>query len=171
MGWTMMCRGWMIPLLCVFAISSAGAQTQTRTVFPSVAALGGYHGGSTPPQYVSVSCYYAGIPCSGGGPFDLTISCGSGNGATLIPDADGNCYRRDNFGTNGVVDARQCGVVGDGEPAGFSLPGGVTHPDDGAVLNNCLGYASGAGVPVVTTGGGVILDNTGGGNRSPPPTQ
>jgi hypothetical protein len=84
---------------------------------------------------------------------------GLDNGATLIQDSAGNCFYRKNFGPNGIVDARQCGVYGDG----------LTHTPlgDGDLLKACLNVAANqatlknpTGLLVVNTGGGVILDNT-----------
>lgn len=82
--------------------------------------------------------------------------------ATIIKDSKTSmtggpdCYHRKNLGVNGVIDARQCGVRGDGTT------------DDYAALTTCLDLAGVAGLSlgtganpvVVNTGGGVILDNS-----------
>jgi len=118
---------------------------------------------------VSVTCYHAVTTdsiCAGGGDFDRILysptdpNCfqrsGLDNGATLIQDSAGNCFYRKNFGLNGIVDARQCGVYGDG----------LTHTpfSDETLLQNCLNVAANLAVlplpniaPVVTTGGGNVL--------------
>ena len=81
-------------------------------------------------DYISVACYYGQTTgytidnsiCAGGGDFDRLPSDDAkcfqqpDNGATLILDKDKDCYFRKNFGLNGVVDARQCGVVATGRP-------------------------------------------------------
>jgi hypothetical protein len=150
----MLLRFAFIAICFVFVTHSAVADN--RVVFPTVNALTLNAGGAMPPPYVTVSCYYIGTVCSGGGDFDVGPACGAGNNATEVVDASGNCYYRKNFGVSGIVDARQCGVVGDGRPAS-----GITgRPDDATLLNNCITYASGVGYHIVTTGGGVILDNT-----------
>lgn len=127
---------------------------------------------------MSVSCYYPSniTPvCAGGGDFDRIVGV-TGNtcrqiadGAFIIHDGqtgnDTQCFQRENFGLNGIVDARQCGVIGDGKPEKTT---GTYHPDDGAILKNCLKTSASnptsqyghPGYHIVTTGGGVILDNT-----------
>jgi len=110
---------------------------------------------------VTVTCYYYSVSkavCSGGGDFDNGGQCdtGSDNGATIIRDGGGNCWYRKNFGLNGIVDARQCGIRGDGidhsDLAAAKL-------DDADLLVNCMNIAAANGYYTVSTGGGVILDN------------
>lgn len=120
---------------------------------------------------ISVTCYHSSLPagiCAGGGDFDRILfdavnpPCNAtnlDNGATLIQDDQHDCFYRKNFGVNGVVDARQCGVYGDGQ----------THsPSDGELLNACLQIAanlkavkSPTPLTVVNTGGGIVLVNSG----------
>lgn len=108
---------------------------------------------------VTVTCYYPNTVgtsiCAGGGDFDKGDNCHGNitNYGTIIKDTGNNCWYRKNFGLNGVVDARQCGVVGDGKPSSSS------HVDDADRLMKCLTQASDNGIPVVNTGGGAILDN------------
>jgi hypothetical protein len=148
-----------------FVIDSIGVRgtTDTSTLRGGTWSLAGQ-------AKISVTCYYPGLVsaiCSGGGDFDRALSsdttnCGTGvndNDGTIIKDAGGNCFYRKNFGLNGVVDARQCGVIGDGADH--------SPKNDGELLNACLTLASTFlvpasqfGVRVVNTGGGVILDNT-----------
>lgn len=148
-----------------FVIDSIGVRgtTDTSTLRGGTWSLAGQ-------AKTSVTCYYPGLVsaiCSGGGDFDRALSsdttnCGTGvndNDGTIIKDAGGNCFYRKNFGLNGVVDARQCGVIGDGADH--------SPKNDGELLNACLTLASTFlvpasqfGVRVVNTGGGVILDNT-----------
>ncbi len=140
-----------------------------RTVVPSIDGANGVRARdlSDPAYtYISITCYHGESPdsiCAGGGDFDRVLfdplnspcnATGLDNGATLIQDTQHNCFYRKNFGLNGVVDARQCGVWGDG-----------IH-EDGALLLNCMKIAAQTVTPaptnalaVVTTGGGVILDN------------
>ena len=104
---------------------------------------------------ISVTCYYPGMiahACAGGGDFDRSSLTGQpcrnrADGATVINDNETGdstqCFERKNFGLNGTVDARQCGVVGDGLPANGVVGDANYHPDDGAVLVNCLNIASG----------------------------
>jgi hypothetical protein len=142
-------------------------------VVDSVETLQGGDFSTSDYGYITVTCYHhyttANTICAGGGDFDRipggTSPCPltgtANNGATIIQDAAPHfdCFYRKNFGLNGVVDARQCGVWGDG----------ADHtPSDGAALQTCLNLAAKilAGfppniVPVVNTGGGVILDNWG----------
>src|SRR5690242_1679426 len=77
---------------------------------------------------IFVSCYYdpAVVPtCAGGGDFDLvevgsTCQALSADDVTIVKDGrtmghgGPDCFHRRNFGLNGIVDARQCGIVGDG---------------------------------------------------------
>ena len=74
------------------------------------------------------------------------------DGAYVIADgrtgSGPDCFQRENFGVNGVADARQCGVHGDGST------------DDTALLQNCLDLANTLHVPVVNTGGGIVLANS-----------
>ncbi len=121
---------------------------------------------------ISVTCYYPSTianVCAGGGDFDRSSRTGldcrnHADGAYLIQDAEtgGNtqCFQRQNFGLNGVVDARQCGVVGDGLPGVGMIGDQDYHPDDAARLNVCITSAQATGYHIVTTGGGAILDNT-----------
>jgi hypothetical protein len=84
---------------------------------------------------VTVTCYHPSAPeliCAGGGDFDKgSCTSVSNNFVTVVKDGQGtgSCWFRKNFGLNGFVDARQCGVYGDG-----------IH-DDGATLNTCLAIA------------------------------
>lgn len=77
----------------------------------------------------------------------FTVSCS--NGGLFFPDSVGHCFKRTDFGIKGVVDARQCGVMGIG----------LTH-DDYNSLNTCLLLANALNFPVVSTGGGQVYDNT-----------
>lgn len=109
---------------------------------------------------VTVTCYYPSDDkaiCAGGGDFDKH-ACGSDdtNFGTVIKDQDSNCWYRKNFGLNGIVDARQCGVRGDGidhsDLAAAKL-------DDADLLVNCMNIAADNGYYTVSTGGGVIVNN------------
>jgi hypothetical protein len=144
-------------LLLGFAASAAPAAAQsTRVVVSDVSTL--QTATSSPGQYLSITCYHpsaTNVPCAGGGDFDRATSCGTDtdNGATILQDsvATKNCYYRKNWGLNGVIDARQCGVYADG-----------SH-DDTSVLNACMSLAaansasSRPGYSVVSTGGGQLL--------------
>jgi hypothetical protein len=87
----------------------------------------------------------------------VTITTTCNNGANYISDGSSHCFQRTNFGSGGVVDARQCGIVGD-----------FSNTSDAANLNTCMTLASifsGSSpnvqaITTVFTGGGVILDNT-----------
>ncbi|HEX3945368.1 MAG TPA: hypothetical protein VHW69_14905 [Rhizomicrobium sp.] len=128
---------------------------------------------------IIVTCYHATADpdaiCAGGGDFDRTLAgegtCtgpGLDNGATIIQDNQNDCFYRKNFGLNGVVDARQCGIWGDGVASHTVTHGGHnTTYNDVDLLNNCLDIASLSITPTlqnsllsVTTGGGVVVDNT-----------
>jgi hypothetical protein len=152
----------------------SGTTDTCRTVVSSIDTLVAGTTYSDPQYaYITVTCYHDPSPanaiCAGGGDFDRIPFGTSGctgtttNGATLIHDHHGgglqpDCFFRKNFGLNGVVDARQCGVWGDG-----------VH-DDGAALNTCMLIAVERNLSsdpplqnalhIVSTGGGVILDNT-----------
>jgi hypothetical protein len=150
---------WCVPPFLVAAVynpSNSGDGTTLKG--------GAGNGEST----VIVSCYYPAsynATCQGGGTFDSisNSSCPSLNNFVTVISTSTNCFYRRDFGLNGVVDARQCGVVGDGLPPSSITP---THPDDADLLNKCIGIASTVSdsvpirVPVVNIGGGVILDNT-----------
>jgi len=117
--------------------------------------LGG-HWGTSPNIHdrVAVTCYYPDTVgtsiCAGGGDFDKANCHGDNtNFGTIIKDQDGACWYRKNFGLNGVVDARQCGVIGSGK---FT-------DQDAANLQNCLNLAKDNNIPVVNTGGGQIRDD------------
>jgi hypothetical protein len=149
-------------VLVFLALTLANAAlADTRVVVADVATL--QASTTSPGAFITITCYYSTTPtCAGGGDFDRNL-CGTDtdNGATIIQDnqTTKKCYYRKNFGLNGVVDARQCGVIGDGKPQGTG------HPDDAARLDTCLKLAAGQlgssyAIPVVNTGGGVILDNT-----------
>lgn len=126
------------------------ARAQTRTVISDVAYIHG-HILTTSPTYdfITVTCYDAGAAqCAGGGDFDRGASGCTNNDATVITDAktpSPNCFYRKNFGLNGVVDARQCGVRGDGST------------NDYTALNTCLTLAAAAKIPTVNTGGGQVI--------------
>lgn len=165
-------------LICWVFIDQAESQSVNcssvacRTVVNSVDALRGGTFSTAPYAQITVTCYHtntADVICAGGGDFDRILysssdpncfqTVGLDNGATLIQDHGGNCFYRKNFGLNGIVDARQCGVYGDG----------LTHTPlgDGDLLQACLNVAANqatlknpTGLLVVNTGGGVILDNT-----------
>ena len=85
---------------------------------------------------------------------------GNSNFATIIQDhnSTGACWFRKNFGLNGIVDARQCGVVGDGATA-----------NDVYALINCMNLAAANNIYRTFTGGGIILDDHTYGNITPPP--
>lgn len=148
-----------------------------RTVVSSIDKLAGAGSDYSAPQfsYISVTCYHeplsAASICAGGGDFDQIVAKQSGcpstlksDSATIIKDSVGNCFFRKNFGLNGIVDARQCGVYGDG-----------AHPTDAATLKNCMNIAAQNGIYRVSTGGGVVLDdhsnpNSGGDYNIIPPS-
>jgi hypothetical protein len=112
---------------------------------------------------VTVTCYYgtamAKNICAGGGDFDRVdhtdMGCGgtTDNWGTIIKDHAGNCFYRKNWKLSGVIDARQCGVVGDG------------IADDTTALAKCLSLADSAsnppGAPIVSTGGGQVRIDSG----------
>jgi len=151
------------------ATDCSGGTASCRTVVGSIDDLQGMNTtGNNAYKYISVTCYYAASAdtiCAGGGDFDRvdyvngTDPCSSihlDNGATLIQDQGHNCFYRKNFGLNGIVDARQCGVHGD------------SSTDDTADLNTCLKIAANLkspslpnAIPVVSTGGGMVLVNSG----------
>jgi hypothetical protein len=158
-------------VLVAILVTLAGAKAQDcgtvvcRTVVSSVEVLhtatGGFSGEAY--KYITVTCYHepsgASAICAGGGDFDRVdadLCTDLHNGATIVTDAVGNCFYRKNFGLNGIVDARQCGVYGDD-----------IH-DDGDALNKCMQFAAeqtGSGAlpnpyHIVTTGGGVVLSNS-----------
>jgi hypothetical protein len=151
-------RRFAFAILCVIFASPAVAQ---RTVVGSIGTVGTtdtttLRGGTWNQTNITVTCYYKPASlnaiCAGGGDFDLSGTMCSDNGATVIQViANNNCYYRKNWGLNGVIDARQCGIYGDS-----------TH-DDAQTLNNCLTYASSdfatsrPGYSVVSTGGGQVL--------------
>jgi hypothetical protein len=162
----------------------AGADTY-RTIVPAVydpasstnpdTLFGAAWGDSV--SQVTVTCYHpaaANVACAGGGDFDKGDCPSEGsnqsNFATLIQDTGntGSCWYRKNFGLNGVVDARQCGVYGDGLPGQGSSGDPDYRPDDGDTLNACLTIAAATNASdpalqnklhIVTTGGGVVLAN------------
>jgi hypothetical protein len=161
---------------CLLFASSALADDPSRTIVRAIVDTTGDSsqnaqtltlGDWDTKSQVTVTCYYwapPGTVCAGGGDFDDSGTCdvGTDNGATKIRNThNGHCWYRKNFGLNGVADARQCGVIGDGLPSSNTAPNTAGyHPDDAAFLQNCLTVASNSGIPVVSTGGGVILDNT-----------
>jgi len=105
---------------------------------------------------VTVTCYYPTAitqNCVGGGDFDTKTSCtDTDNKVTVIRDnsTPNNCFYRKDFGLNGIADARQCGVIGDG-----------LANTDVANLNNCMTVAAANNIYRTYTGGGAILDNPG----------
>lgn len=93
---------------------------------------------------VTVTCYYPlgeSAICGGGGEFDLH-DCGNdtNNFTTVVREktGEGQCWYRKNFGLNDVVDARQCGVRGDGIDLREFLS---TSFDDADRLQACVGLA------------------------------
>lgn len=125
-------------------------------------------------EKLSITCYYPATiakVCAGGGDFDRISDTGltcrqEADGAYIIQDGESGtgtqCFQRQNFGLDGVVDARQCGVIGDGLPAHGLIGDADFHPDDGARLNGCLTNAPPKPIyHIVSTGGGVIRDDTG----------
>lgn len=171
----------LVVLFCSLALQASA--DDLRTIVRGIVDSTGSHAADTligrdltGVNQVTVTCYYwasAGSVCAGGGDFDDAGPCDTGtdNGATIIRSSttSHHCWYRKNFGLNGVVDARQCGVVGDGLPA-YGTPNVTAnyHPADGARLQQCMNIAASLSVPdgdqnplsVVNTGGGVILDNT-----------
>jgi hypothetical protein len=143
----------------------SGPALAQRTVVAAIGPLGTtdsttLRGGTSTQTNITVTCYYKSLSpnaiCAGGGDFDLSGTTCSDNGATVIQvTANSNCYYRKNWGLNGVIDARQCGVYGDGVD------------DDTSALNNCLMDAlpdpttSRPGYSIVSTGGGRVLVKTG----------
>jgi hypothetical protein len=154
--------GKIIVGVAILFASSVFAQTfSARQAIPNIYTL--RNTTVTLSTQLNVTCYYSGLSqCAGGGNFDAgSPGCTNDDGILFVYNSHaGQCYQRRTFDINGVVDSRECGVVGDGFPAGGSMPDGSAHPDDGALLQACLTAASNVGVPVVNTGGGVILDNT-----------
>jgi hypothetical protein len=145
------------------ALAAAPGFATPRTVLADVNYLHTHDESGT--TFVSATCYKAPTTstglCAGGGDFNL-ISGLTGTSCLAVADggyivSDGksvltggpDCFLRMNFGLNGLVDARQCGVTGDGSTNDF------------AALNVCLTDASTLGIPAVTTGGGVVVDNGG----------
>ncbi len=143
------CR-WLVLTAFVMLTSFPAAAVDNRVFVTDIAAL--KSGMSAGAPAVSVSCYHSvatNVICAGGGDFD-GASCGSdvNNDATIIKDTvDNLCYYRKNFGLNGVVDARQCGVFGDGVG------------QDAVALQKCLDLAKTYNIPVVSTGGGRVRDD------------
>ena len=140
--------GGLVTLWAAFIIYTAGAasaQPYYREVITDINQLT-TQAGSTG-QYVTVTCYYStSTLCAGGGDFDQVGTSCSPNGATIFQNIHTNqCFFRKNFGVNGVADARQCGIHGDGAT------------DDTTLLNNCMTIAASLQVPVVNTGGGRVL--------------
>lgn len=139
----------------------SGGPDSCRTVVSSVDLLrtapSGY--GAAQYAYITITCYHASSAnsiCAGGGDFDRipvgTSPCDGtdhDNKATIIRDVFGNCFYRKNFGLNGLVDARQCGVTGDGST------------DDTTSLNNCINLAQSYKIGIVSTGGGVLRATSG----------
>jgi hypothetical protein len=130
----------LLLLPCILFVNSAHA-VNTRTVVDAIGPIGSadtqtLRGGTWPDAYVTVTCYYGtGMPksvCAGGGDFDrvdhtdMGCSATTDNWGTIIKDHGGNCFYRKNWKLSGVIDARQCGVVGDG------------IADDSTALAKCL---------------------------------
>lgn len=145
-------------LAALLAAVPAFATNAPRAVYDDVAGITGVDlnppgSGTTPPTYITITCYYTSstIPCAGGGDFDLGASGCASNGGTIIHDMHStpNCYYRKNFGLNGVVDARQCGVYGTGD---FTA-------QDAKALQACLELAKANKIPIVNTGGGRVRDD------------
>src|SRR5947208_2733561 len=123
--------------------TGSASPSSCRTVVSSIDKLVGTGSDYSGPQfsYISVTCYHeplsAASICAGGGDFDQILAGVTGcasllkpDGATIVKDSLGDCFFRKNFGLNGLVDARQCGVYGDGG-----------HATDVATLKNCMNIA------------------------------
>jgi hypothetical protein len=133
----------------VALLFSLPALALNRSAFVSISAF--QSAAASPGMFANVGCYYTTTAtCAGGGDFDRGASGCTDDGVLKIKvTSTGECYYRDNFGLNGVIDARQCGLHGDG----------VT--DDDTYLQKCLNLAGALGYPVVVnSGGGVVVDNT-----------
>lgn len=127
-------------------VPDRAAAVDRRTVISDIDYLKHHDLSALADDFITVTCYDAGAAlCAGGGDFDKSGTSCMADDATIIQDSIGNCFYRKNFGLNGVVDARQCGVEGD------------DRDDDHDALDKCLALASEQKIPVVNTGGGQVI--------------